>query len=102
MEHTIIITAGRNIQNRPMGRISWEDLNIAIEETLASHRATIFTNRAIGSGEWEGVKEESASYVAQVDQEAISQIQERLATLAHAYEQDAIFLGIIGESYFCS
>jgi hypothetical protein len=99
---TIVITAGRNILTEPMNERDWSNLHDSIEDLLLLSRAVVYTNRALGIGEYEGMKEESVTYVAQVASPYVATIQLELGTIARLFKQDSIFLGRIGESVFCS
>lgn len=99
---TIVITAGRNILSEPMSEKEWSNLQKSIEAMLLLSRAVVYTNRALGAGEYKGMKEESVTYVAEVASPSVATIQLELGKLARLFSQDSIYLGTIGASVFCS
>ena len=53
---------------------------------------TVHVNGALGRGEWNGVAEVSATFVADVPQHRLNVVRSGLAFLAKAYGQEAIAL----------
>jgi hypothetical protein len=98
---TIVISAGRNVLTEPMGEESWEYLKLTIETMLANQHAIIVTNRALGVGQYQGMSEESVTYVALVHNSSLGAIEEALAAIARLYKQESIALMIVESTKFC-
>ena len=96
---------GRNIDNHPMTDLSWETFRTATISAIisAAHDAGILLGRGdfqvhIGTGEWQGVPEESAHvsiyYARPVSSRTVDTVRESLGEqlpfLAGSYGQDAI------------
>lgn len=97
---SIVISAGRNIGSRPMTAQQWQDLRLAVARILGSVDASIHTRDAIGFGEWVGddgvlIQEESVTYAATIQDEALQIVKRSLQLVAKQYQQDAIAL-IVG------
>ena len=98
---TIVISAGRDVLGVPMGDESWEYLKLTIETMLANQHALIVTNRAIGEGEYKGVKEESATWVALVPNSTLDAIEEALTAIAQLFKQESIAFMLVEYTKFC-
>ena len=98
---TIVISAGRNVLTEPMGEESWEYLKLTIETMLANQHAIIVTNRALGVGQYQGMSEESVTYVALVPNSSLDAIEQALAAIARLYKQESIALMVVESTKFC-
>lgn len=103
MNTTVTITIGRNwgagaredAKGTPMSDAMWGHFQTNIDRLLVRAIATVFVARAIGHGGWDGVDEESATWVAGVDEaDDVSFLSRELAQLARLYLQDAIALTV--------
>jgi hypothetical protein len=90
----ITISIGRNVGATPMTRAAWDNFHADILATITTPGADVYVPGAHSVGEWEGVSEESRTYVASVPEDYVPAIRTRLAHLAHAYRQDAIALTV--------
>lgn len=90
----ITISIGRNVGDTPMTRAAWDNFHADIVATITVPDSDVYVPGAHSVGEWEGVPEESRTYVASVPEEYVPAIRTRLAHLAHAYRQDAIALTV--------
>ena len=101
MSKTIVISAGRNILTEPMSAQEWELLQKNIDFILEENHAIVFTRRAIGAGDYEGMKEESVTYVAEIHETRLSDIERVLSKLAGLFKQESIALMVVGQTIFC-
>ena len=101
MSQTIVISAGRNVGNEPMSAQEWELLHINIEETLDASHVIYYTKRAIGAGDYEGMKEESVTYVVEIHETHLSDIMRGLSKLAGLFKQESIALMVVDRTIFC-
>ena len=101
MSQTIVISAGRNILSEPMNSIEWDLFHVNIEQTLDASHAIYYTRRAIGAGQYQGQGEESVTYVVEIHEQYLSDIERGLAKLAGLFKQDSIALMVVGQTIFC-
>lgn len=96
--NTITITIGRNIPTAGLpieaDEQTWAAFRNDIQTVLENHRAEIFVRGSLGRGEWDGIEEDNATWVAAVDDGHVPSIQHRLGVLAYVYGQDAIALTV--------
>ena len=98
---TATISIGRGGLDRRLSDASWRDFTGLIRALLERIDATVFVDGAESIGEWEGVAEESRTWVADIGDSPTPFIIGYLQGTAHAYEQDAIAL-TIGETTLVS
>ena len=98
---TIVISAGRDVLGVPMGDESWEYLKLTIETMLSNQHAIIVTSRALGVGQYQGMSEESVTYVALVPNATLDAIEEALSATARLYGQESIALMVVESTKFC-
>lgn len=101
MSQTIVISAGRNILSEPMNSIEWDLFHSNIEFLLEENHAILFTKRALGAGDFQGMKEESVTYVGEIHENYLSDIERGLAKLAGLFKQESIALMVVGQTIFC-
>lgn len=102
MASTVTISIGRGLPSGGALRPSeWEAFRSHIDDTLADCGATVYVARAYSVGEWEGVAEESATWVASVPVECVGYLRDYLRVATDVYRQDAIAL-TIGETELVS
>ena len=96
--NTITITIGRNVPTAglpiEMDDRSWAGFKNDVQTVLDNHYATVYVKAAAGRGEWEGIEEENATYVAALDPAFLAHLRQALAGLAYDYGQDAIALTV--------
>lgn len=89
---TTTISIGRNTATGPMSGPQWDRFQRRTEAIVlaacGSFRDLLFTGA--GTGQWEGVEEESFTLVAIIDAELLVELQARLAMLAKVFGQEAI------------
>jgi len=91
---TVTISAGRNIGATPMGARAWTQFRADIAQAIHDARGEIFVNDARSIGEWEGVREDSATFVASIPRDYLPHVRDALAYLARVNRQDAIALTV--------
>jgi hypothetical protein len=94
---TATISIGRGGLDRRLSDIAWREFSRSVRSLLNHIDATVFVDGAESIGEWEGVAEESRTWVADIGDRAPAFITGWLAVTAAAFEQDAIAL-TIGET----
>ena len=86
---TATISIGRGGGERMLSDIAWREFTTSIIQMLNHIRATVFVNAAESIGEWEGVSEQSRTWVADIGDRA-DFVTGWLEITAAAFEQDAI------------
>jgi hypothetical protein len=86
---TATISIGRGGNERRLSDRSWSEFTTNIIQLLNHIKATVFVNAAESIGEWEGVEEESRTWVADIGDRA-DFVTGWLEMAAGAFEQDAI------------
>jgi len=94
---TATISIGRGGLERRLSDIAWREFATTIRQMLNHIGATVFVDGAESIGEWEGVSEESRTWVADIGTHSPDFITGWLEMTAALYEQDAIAL-TIGET----
>lgn len=96
---TVTITIGRNVPQVWGGQIAmdaegWAGFRNDVQTLLENTHAVIYVAGALGRGEWQGVEEENATYVASVEPERLSELRDTLSLFADRWHQDAIALTV--------
>jgi len=94
---TITISIGRGGNERKMPFSRWLDFAQHIRVLLSKTDSEIYVDAAESIGEWEGVKEDSLTWVASVDEDRLDFARGFIRQTAEIYNQDAIAL-TIGET----
>jgi hypothetical protein len=94
---TATISIGRGGNERRLSDGSWDAFTISIRDLLKACDATVFVDGAESIGEWEGVSEESRTWVADVGDADRFYIMGWLSGTAYTFSQDAIAL-TLGET----
>lgn len=89
---TVTISIGRNVGSKPMAAPKWGDFRHAVARDLRGASADVHVADAKSSGEWNGIAEESRTWVAVVDSSALKAVRSNLADAARRFDQDAIAL----------
>ena len=97
--NTVTVSIGRNIGAVPMPEQSWADFTSDVESVLRLYCSTFFVSAAWSMGSWEGVEEESRTWVAELNSEGdepdpADRLEKSLSFLATVYLQDAIALTV--------
>ena len=78
-----------------MSSASWRSFRQAVRRILGTVKADVWTDTSYQGGEWNGIREQAAVFVAGLPDDAPHDaIRQALASLAEAYGQDAIGLTI--------
>jgi hypothetical protein len=88
----VTVTIGRNVGDRPMFAFEWNDFKRCLADLLGDVVAPTLTFGPFkGTGEWEGVAEESSVLIV-ITGRAVdpARLSGRLVHLARAFNQDAI------------
>ena len=91
---TVTISIGRNVGDEPMSDGEWVAFCSDIWQALYDADATVYVDEAKSVGEWDGIREESRTWVASVDDSVIDWIRISLAEFCRTYRQDAIALTV--------
>ena len=94
---TVTVSIGRRAHERqePLERFEWHRFIEAVARLLSDTvDGTLHVDTALSVGVWEGVSEESATFVASVPQHALRSVRAGLTWLAQEYGQQAIALTI--------
>lgn len=94
---TATISIGRGGLDRRLSDIAWREFSGHIRAMLDRIDATVFVDGAESIGEWDGVAEESRTWVADIGDHSPAFITGWLQVTAAVFEQDAIAL-TIGET----
>lgn len=98
---TATISIGRGGLDRRLSDTAWREFATTIRQMLNRIGATVFVDGAESIGEWEGVAEESRTWVADIGDANRQFVVGWLEMTAALYEQDAIAL-TIGETTLVS
>jgi len=93
---SITISIGRNIGAEPMTLTNWRDFISAVTRIIgyADPNAVLYVTAAESIGEWDGVSEQSRTWVGSIADESVDSLRAMLRALASVYEQDAIALSV--------
>jgi len=91
---TVTVSIGRSIGPVPMSSAAWDEFRDGIRSALADLGATIYVDAAASVGEWDGVVEESATWVAELDASHVQHVPAYLSALCALFSQDAIALTV--------
>ena len=97
----VSISIGRGGGERMLPLGEWRRFIRDVSDAVAAYGDDTYVNGAASVGVWDGVREASRTYVADVDAVNLDGLRERLVTLAGRYRQDAIAL-TIGETALVS
>ena len=98
---TVTVSIGRGGGERMLPLGEWRRFIRDVSDAVAAYGDDTYVNGAASVGVWDGVREASRTYVADVDAVNLDGLRERLVTLAGRYRQDAIAL-TIGETALVS
>lgn len=104
---TVTISIGRSAQGkddagdqRPLDGRHWESFKAQVRTLLTGViDGTLHVDRARSIGQWNGLAEESATFVADIPQSSLSTVRSGLRLLANTWDQEAIAL-TIGQTEF--
>lgn len=89
---TVTVSIGRNVGAVPMPVDVWRRFRRDVAGYLAS--GDVFVSDARTVGRWDGVAEESRTWVASIASSDVPSIVSAMAALARAYRQDAIAVSV--------
>jgi hypothetical protein len=96
-KNTVTVSIGQRAYaaQEPLPLNEWQEFRRLVGALLSDVvDGTVHVNGALGHGEWNGVPEVSATFVADVPTHSLSVVRAGLAFLKKAYGQDAIALTI--------
>jgi hypothetical protein len=93
---TVTVSIGRNVGDEPLSPDRWLAFKYAVRSGLGED-ATVYVDGAASIGQWQGVSEESATWVADIEETRAALLSRHLAKVALEYGQDAIAL-TLGET----
>jgi len=94
MNNTITVSIGRNVGSEPMSERRWAMFRNTIRNTILDNLGAIFVDGAYSRGEWDGITETSATWVADVEEFTVPYLEREFARIAREYLQDAIALTV--------
>lgn len=94
MQTTVTISIGRNVGDQPMSADKWRRFRADIGRRLRAAGANVFVDTAVSTGTWDGVREQSATWVASVEANRLETIRVGLERACRLFQQDAIALTI--------
>ena len=96
---TVTISIGRGIGDSPMSARKWREFRADVRGALHSAGGTLYVDSAKSIGEWEGVREESATFVAgDIPADNVPALMDHMREFCERYDQDAIAF-TVGETY---
>lgn len=91
MSQTVTVSIGRNVGSTPLRQHEWDAFTSDVHGTLANYCDTFYVTAAESVGYWDGIAEDSRTWVAETDSpEAPDALVRTLAIVARLYRQDAI------------
>lgn len=98
MNVTVTITVGRNVPTAglpvEMDAVQWGGFRDTVTAALGVIGAEVFVAAAKGTGYWDGIIEENATWVAAVPQGEIEFLRREAARWCRLYSQDAVALTV--------
>lgn len=94
---TVVVSIGRGAHaaQEPLSDVQWSEfrrnVGVLLSDTVGG---TVHVHDALSAGEWDGVPEDSATFVAAVPQHSLAVVRAGLRFLAVSYGQEAIALTI--------
>lgn len=103
MNVTVTVSIGRNIGTEPMSASDWANFQLATRGWLVVTRSTIYVDGAPSVGQWEGIAEESCTWVAELSDADVFLpiLRTGLGMTAANYGQEAIAL-TVGKTEFAT
>jgi hypothetical protein len=97
---TIVVGIGRrdNVNGLELSDLEWRDFRSEVHEALERHGVAVFF-AGEGTGEYEGVREASATWVGATSTRPNVALERSLSLLALTYDQDSIAV-TYGETVF--
>lgn len=92
MTNTVTISIGRNIGSVPMDTATWRAFVKDVNSALDWAKSVVHVRGAKSIGEWNGVAEESRTWVADILSAKLPLVAWRMSDLCELYGQDAIAL----------
>jgi len=86
---TIVVSIGRNVDRAPMDDDAWEGFRSDVDRALRHRDVTVFF-AGTGTGEYDGVREESATWVGATMRRPNTALETTLGVLAQWYDQKSI------------
>lgn len=87
---TVTVSIGRNVYEAPLSDAHWSDFRKDVHASLRPHLIDLFVADALSSGKWDGITEESRTWVALISEDALPALHASLAEDARNWGQDAI------------
>lgn len=93
---TVTVTIGRNVDDQPLWSFEWQEFRAIVGATLDNLLAPDFSASYDGRGQWNGVSEDSTTFVASgvTTHTPRQTLVDAMAHLAKRYGQDAIAVTI--------
>jgi hypothetical protein len=91
---TATVSIGRGAHNaqEPLSDADWQSFRVLVRTLLEHVGGTVHVRDALSVGEWDGVLEDSSTFVADVPPQTLGTLRVGLRFLAVAFGQQAIAL----------
>src|SRR5687767_11374488 len=104
MQHTVVVTIGRNVGDKPMTTTMWSlfktSVWLAINVRGVVVQSPFVNGDSCQLGTWEGTCEDAAAYVAFVHKDQLARLASDLASVAREHNQQCIgFIAVPGTEH---
>lgn len=94
---TVTVSIGRNVGDEPMSAEEWASFALYIGGTIRREASAVYVDSAESRGEWNGVAEDSRTWVAECATfDAVNAIAGNVQRACARYRQDAIAVTVAG------
>lgn len=87
---TVTVSIGRNVGSQPMSDNDWTNFISVVGASIKRDANAVFVDAAASRGEWDGIAEDSRTWVADIDEWDLGALRGSLAEWARTFMQDAI------------
>lgn len=91
---TVTVSIGRNVGDQPMNDTDWQNFISAVGASVKRDAKAVYVDAAASRGEWEGIGEDSRTWVADIDEWDLGALRGSLKEWARIFRQDAIALTV--------
>lgn len=91
---TVTVSIGRNVGSEPMPDYEWSQFVELVRLAVKRDASAVYVDAAASRGEWEGIAEDSRTWVADIDEWDLGALRNSLRQYAVTFGQDAIALTV--------
>ena len=91
---TVTVSIGRNVGSEPMAQGLWDNFVSVVRDSVRRDANAVYVDAAASVGEWDGIAEESRTWVADIDEWDLGALRNALTEWARTFRQDAIALTV--------